>query len=528
MSENLWKKEESRIVIIKNMYVDLFKSLNPIYFCKLNEQLDALKLKRNDVLTKCNEKSKTFLNQGHQFYKNFEYYRAIDSFTKALRFAEIDTQNVSLALLNRAKCFNKLKMNYHALNDIKLEMEFQRSEDLVPMLDDLRNEYQISVEDISDCRSNKQLPSKLDFESDENFPCLANVLQIQWNTQFGRHITAKCDIDVGQIVLMEESFASVNRSNEHVCYTCLADTQNGIPCSKCTDVVFCSIKCMESNEVHKMDCQTMYHGMPHKVQFTIHTILVAVTTFPDIDSLMAFVENSVACDDLPDSVSNDIKSKYCLYLKLEKSFLNEDAISDVYDLFKLTMTIPMIKELFNTERKQRFLAHLLLHHLAVNVNNRYDSETTTSIGATLCLFNHSCVPNLYNYATGNQTFCITIRPVKKNEQLFISYLGKSKEQSGKERQTELKLRWNFECKCDRCEPQRQRQQIDSNKMRQDSNYKFIYRHFKIDSTNVMNTTILKKKCIKFLQKYGHLPFSNELDFISNAYTTLILKQNILE
>lgn len=148
---------------------------------------------------------------------------------------------------------------------------------------------------------------------------------------------------------------------------------------------------------------------------------------------------------------------------------------------------------------------------------RYDSETTTSIGAVLCLFNHSCAPNLYNYAVGNQKYCVTIRPVKKGEQLFISYLGKCEDQSTQQRQHELKMRWNFDCKCDRCEPRR----VDNNKMRQDSCFKFVYRHFKSDPADFMNTILLKKKCIKFLQKYGHLPFSNELDFIASTYTTLI-------
>lgn len=513
MTDNLWKKEKN------GENVDLFKEINPDYFTKIDDQLEALQTEQRNNFTKSNEKSSALLHEGSQFFQESDFYRAIESYTKSLCFAESGSENMSMAFENRANCFYQLKLYDQALTDIELALEAGCTENALLKLEKLRVNCQQMKPVNGASQSIAESIRKLDLEANRNFPCIADALTITNNERFGRHIIAKYDIGVGQNVLMEDSFASINSSTVQMCYTCLGEEKNFIPCPECTDVVFCNNECMRSNLVHKMDCQTPYHRMPYKVQFIIQTILVAVASFPDVDSLMTFVEDCIGSDDLPESVK-DQKSKYRLYLKLKKTLLNEKiALLDVHDIFKLIMLIPSIEARFDSERKQRFLVHLLLHHLAINVINGYESETTTSIGAVLCLFNHSCAPNLFNYAVEDRKFCVTIRPVKKGGQLFISYLGRCAGEPARQRQYELKSRWHFECKCDRCEPQTRT--VDSNKMRQDSCYKFVYRHYKSDKSDFMNVILLKKKCIKFLQKYGHLPFSNELEFISGVYTTLI-------
>lgn len=245
---------------------------------------------------------------------------------------------------------------------------------------------------------------------------------------------------------------------------------------------------------------------------------ITILAYPDIDSLMKNIEADLNNDDLPESIT-DLRSNYHMYLKLKKIQLKDEVILDVYRLFKSAMIVSSIEQLFDSTQKQRFLMHLILHHLAINVTNASENEYTASIGTVISLFNHSCAPNLYNYSIDSRKFCVTIRPVKKGEQLFISYLGTDDDQSAGQRQILLKSKWEFECKCDKCEP---RGRIaDSNKMKLDPCFKFVHRNFKPNPTDHMNTTILKKKCTKFLMKYGHLPFSNELNFISDIYTKLI-------
>lgn len=248
----------------------------------------------------------------------------MEMYTGALCYAEINTENESMAIVNRANCFFNMKIYDRVLADIKLAFKTNCSPEIIVKLKKLQ----------ADCgkilKSNPidVTEPKPTFTHDRNFPCLGNTLTITSNNQFGRHLIAKCDIDIGQVVLMEESFASVAKSNEQMtCYTCLTDAANFIACSQCSDVVFCSNKCLTSNLTHNLDCNSPFHRMHCKAKFTIRTILIAVATFPNIDKLMTCVEADEKSDNLPDSI-NDLQTKYQLYLKLKKLPLSENVILD--------------------------------------------------------------------------------------------------------------------------------------------------------------------------------------------------------
>lgn len=545
MMENLWKKEK---VGDAPFYADLCKLVKGEYCVEVANQLNELTLKYNSTSSKSNEKSSAYLQHADQFYQQSDFECAMHNYTKALCYAEIGTANVSMALENRAKCFFQMEQYDQTMVDIHLALGAGCTKGLMSNLRELQDDCQ-KMSTSGECvqKTSDERLYQLDFQKHKKFPCLANIVDVQQNAEFGRHIVAKHDVDVGKVILMEESFASVVQSAERTCYTCLAESKNFIACPHCTDVVFCNDKCMNANQMHRLECHTIYHEMSYKMQFIIRTVLVATTAFPSIDDLMAFVEDHIQRQNLPESIT-DLQSKYSLYLQLEKFPLNDNAVMDVYNLFHSAMALPSVRKLFATLQKQRFLMHLLYHHLAVNVNNGYENDHTTSIGLVLCLFNHSCAPNLFNCAIDNKKFCITIRPVKKGkhfillkcflrrswnrisfhefsfaiftgQQLFISYLPDSDDQTTKQRQDELKTRWHFECKCDKCAPHGKH--AHTNKMRQDSCYKFVSRNFKNDASTFANTAQIRKKCIKFLQKFGDYPSANEVKYISDIYTTLL-------
>lgn len=415
--ENLWKKEE---INATTLYIDLCKSINPEYFEAVIHQVHELTSKYKEISSKSNVKSLTYMQKANHFYQESDFECAMHKYTEALCYAESGTATVSMAFANRAQCFFRMKNYHQALIDCDLALSVGcTNEELLSMLRKLQGDCQ-KFNASGECKQlGNERQHRLDFEEHTKFPCLANALTIKHSAVFGHHIVAKHDIDVGKVVLMEESFASVAKSNERVCYTCLAESQNFIACPNCVDAIFCDENCLNANMVHRLECQTLYHGLPHKIQFIIRTILVAITAFPSIDSLMAFVEEHIGYENLPESI-NDLQSKYSLYLHLEKFPMNDTAANDVFCVFKLIMAIPSIRMLFDLDRKKRFLMHLIFHHLAVNVNNGYENETTTSIGLLLCLFNHSCAPNLFNYAVDNDKFCVTIRPVKKDDQVKTS------------------------------------------------------------------------------------------------------------
>lgn len=409
--ENLWKKEN---IGGTPMYIDLCKSVRAEYCVEVAKELQELTSKYNRTSSKSNESSADYMQYANEFYEKADFGCAMHNFTKALCYAEIGTANVSMALVNRAQCFFQMKQYGHALVDIDLALEAGcTTKGLMCDLQKLRDNCQaIKASGACVMQKDDERQYQLDFPEHSKFPCLANAVEVQQNAKFGKHIVAKQDIEVGKVILMEESFASVAQSDERSCYTCLAESKNFIACPHCTDVVFCGEQCMNSNEIHRLECHTIYHEMAYKVQFIIRTILVATAAFSSIDDLVSFVEDHIERERLPDSLT-DLQSKYSLYLQLKKFPLDERVVKDVYSLFESAMAIPLVRKMFATLRHKRFLKHLLLYHLAINVNNGYENDYATSIGLVLCLFNHSCAPNLFNCAIDNKKIGVTIRPVKK-------------------------------------------------------------------------------------------------------------------
>ncbi|KAJ4992084.1 MYND finger [Stagonosporopsis vannaccii] len=64
-------------------------------------------------------------------------------------------------------------------------------------------------------------------------------------------------------------------------------------------------------------------------------------------------------------------------------------------------------------------------------------------------FNHSCDPNAYIIMDGAEVNVRSLKPIKKDEEIFISYIDTTNPYS--RRQYELKQRWFFTCKCIKCQ-----------------------------------------------------------------------------
>ncbi|KAH7354718.1 hypothetical protein BKA65DRAFT_394507 [Rhexocercosporidium sp. MPI-PUGE-AT-0058] len=68
---------------------------------------------------------------------------------------------------------------------------------------------------------------------------------------------------------------------------------------------------------------------------------------------------------------------------------------------------------------------------------------------TLARANHSCTPNAFIVFDSRTVSLRALRPIKREEQIFISYIDPTDDLSS--RQSKLKHRYFFTCKCARCE-----------------------------------------------------------------------------
>lgn len=187
------------------------------------------------------------------------------------------------------------------------------------------------------------------------------------------------------------------------------------------------------------------------------------------------------------------------------------------------MAIPTINARFNTLRKRRFLMHLVWQHDLVGINRfqlQSESCSIDSLGIIQALFNQSCDPNVVHIYDGNKQMCTTIKPVKKGQQLFITYYKDLLMKSTHERQKKLRDTFKFTCQCSRCVPKFRN--IDSLTMQQDPNFQYI-KDSECDLRKVTSEELLiqKEKCFQFMRKYGHFPCSEEIFFVMLAIIDII-------
>lgn len=112
-----------------------------------------------------------------------------------------------------------------------------------------------------------------------------------------------------------------------------------------------------------------------------------------------------------------------------------------------------------------------------------------------------------------------MRPIKKGDQVFVGY-GYPLEEFTPVRRAELWEKYDFNCKCDKCEPHCSK--CDRMLMASNPNFQFLNATQLQKKTG--NSANLKDKCIAFLNEYGHLPWSKEIDIVLNIFTDILFEE----
>lgn len=354
---------------------------------------------------------------GNLLFIKKDWLGALEKYNGCLRYAENDSENISLAYGNRSECLFNLKLYRQCLVDIECATESnnwmskleQRKADSSQLLNNeaAKNDFEIEIPELS-------------YEVHPNFPGLANVLEVQKNDEFGRYISAKCDIPVGKTVLVEECFVSTLYDGKFKgCTACQDTVQNFIACSGCVDAMFCNEQCVKKASFHAMECGLV---SPSGLQQSVfRSILTGIGMFKNFDELMKFVTGSIKTE-MPSNV-NDPKSQYRLFLNLnlKGSFGgNSRDFLESRHIYHIILNYPAVANLFNSIGKARFLMHLVAYHqLIISKNSIFDIQNScqqiSNLGVVFSLFNHQCVPNLLVLGLKDRLVAITQRPIKKGE-----------------------------------------------------------------------------------------------------------------
>lgn len=72
------------------------------------------------------------------------------------------------------------------------------------------------------------------------------------------------------------------------------------------------------------------------------------------------------------------------------------------------------------------------------------------LGIPVSYFNHSCAPNAYITSSFGFNTCVSVRPIRKGEQICVAYSDKFWMEGTATRQQMIQNAFNFQCKCKRC------------------------------------------------------------------------------
>lgn len=527
----LWKKESAKD---DALYVDFLAKVKAADFdYDLNVQKQMLRqmpaIVRQSVFEPPTEKSEQKAEQTREFgnstFKTGDWHKSMEWYNECLCSAPERSKNIPFAYANRASCFLKLKMYAECLIDIENAKQAGYPTELMPKLDQRKanclKEMEGGQQQQQPKPSQKQFIEQLSYEPNENFPSMANVLNVTKDGAGKYSVIANEDIDVGQIVVAEKAlFGSPHPRCCLRCYICLKSTTNLVPCKKCTKAMFCSADC-QSNRLHEYECGVKFghNRFGTSVMATLRSILVAIDLFSSADALMNFVEQTQKCDELVPATMKDATSQYRAYIKQEtcvgKLYGNELGFC-IAPIYKKLMSVESIKTMFQTKARTRFLQHLIGNHLLVTSGTASDTgrrHDESQVYMIMKYFQHSCTPNMISIPMNGRLLFITTRPIKKGEELFDST------ESRKRDCCENKHRITCECKCckgiaERVTPEQRR------KMASDPNFKYIMAagepsKLKNHHEEKLQTTI--NKCVQFLKEYGHVAWCVEIDKVMSKY-----------
>lgn len=509
----LWQKERS-----SDLYVDLLENI------QYSQDNRPLHRRKNNIL------SLRLRMEGNQKYSENDFNGAWIKYNESICFAENGSENLAFAYANRSICFFKLQLYDRCMLDIQLAKDANYPGHSMAKLE---SRYRECINRLQSSVQQTLIKPALSFEADHKLPSMASVLQIETNEMYGRLVKAKCDIEIGQTVLIEEEYIqTVDCDVNNFCTNCGNKLMNFIPCKNCADATFCCLECTNNN-FHEIECDMMLGSDDicdgRSLTFILRSLVIGINSFRTINEMMKLVENLRSTNSLEISESCDSsQSKYRTFLKLASCVSNQRIFGFrkiAYFIFHSIMGSSKIAYKFETTAAKRFLIHLIFYHGMILDTNSFSFEDDVVHIQKLALLtsyiNHSCLPNVTKLSKGNLSICKTILPIKRGDQLFLTYIrGEPFDMTGKERNDFLEKTYGFRCNCNLCTHGR----LQAGDL--DNDPSFMYVSSNVIENNFVNGNVANviQHCIAFLLRHPTMIGSKEVAYIANILAAMFSKE----
>ncbi|CAH2236054.1 SET and MYND domain-containing protein 4 [Pararge aegeria] len=459
-----------------------------LFVYKIFEDLNAfpkvLDVHKNDNL------SSHYRNLGNTCFQEYKHHKAWQYYNLSLLNATLKSENYCLALSNRSAVFYELEKFHECLQDIEsiLLLEYPKK-----ILEKLMKRKEMCEEVLKTKAVDVELHEKLEIEcvKDSRYLAASDKLEVLYTNEMGRHVIAKKDIKVGEVLAQEDPYFSLLLKSQLLCSCsyCLSRSLNLIPCDSCCLALYCSVECKNKawQEYHSVECPLMVTLM--KMDFTklellaLRTVIRARHDHNNWNDLLKTIEAADANynTEFRGHVKINDKwiydSKYYASIHTLATNIDKRSISDIFQK-ALTAAVflrfleqnTMFLNVDSDEDKENIrsvvagllLLHIMtsptnMHGIGTNVqgkNGEYVEEASLASApyAFFSLLNHSCAPNVVRFnKLGSATMTLfALRPIKKGMQIFDNYGSHHGLEGRVARQESLKFQYKFTCMCEAC------------------------------------------------------------------------------
>lgn len=439
----LWKKEQQRNT---DLYVDIFAIRNDEIFTNGTDDLINLAFSIAESESENDKKIADWAREsGKQHFRDGNYIDAMNKFNCTLSFAKKETADMGFAYGNRSACFFEMNMFDECLRDIEMAKKSNYPRNQLNKLELRAAKCRKFMNDTDFMLTLPKIREpKLSFNDHAKFAGVADCLKLQENVEYGRQVITTCDLKIGQTILMEKPYAIIPKRSNFRCINCFKACMNFIPCENCDSARFCDTDCMEQS-LHEYECnRPACLSRKETFDLVLNVFFKINETFSSVDGLMETVDLLLNRQDPSGFEDADRKAfGWIFQLAHNHEKQTKEHLRRLRSATSVAITTlnrnPILKRKFAALKHRRFLQHLLLHlfHVAEHSidllqyqqedNNEMAMKSTLEEYATgmypfACYFNHSCIPNVCIYSVDDRMIGKVIRPIKRGEQVFRSYM----------------------------------------------------------------------------------------------------------
>jgi hypothetical protein len=308
--------------------------------------------------------------------------------------------------------------------------------------------------------------------ANKKFPFyVADCLYIDKSDTFGNHIRTKQDLKTGTLVASEKHMVSTliaEKIFERCEYCKNRNELNLIPCNTCTRALYCSEKCRQEalESYHNYICG-IDRALSYELSCIMKLFCFGLNCFENATEFTEFLRETEGSDatgwDVDFKGMDQKEVNKNLFLVMNSFSENQSPLSlkDLNNQYKelahgiaIVLNHSKLKDVLVTEEHKAAYRNFYKYYLPVHVLKSRDPFFETVCSGILSLtnfFNHSCAPNVRVLFDDSKAKFITVRPIKKGEQLFVSATSMFDKFPVQIRRDTLYRLGGFICKCEACE-----------------------------------------------------------------------------